>query len=390
MSLTRLFILAVLAFHAGNLLHHWHYRPFFQLHRTQAVVKVLSREFPFSFPDGNLDHFWPFKDYGSLILSKPGAVARYFTHNTRPDILVGKRGRPTFVFIRQEIPYQYAMTAREMEQHYLGQVRPWLQRLTDHGIASLILPMPTKIATERDRLRYLPEPDAWRVENRDRPVTAHAYIDAIENSLPRATINVQKAYADWKRTGSSDPLFLPGDTHWSALGVAIAARAAIEKLRQNGWDLKAPRVERTDYRSPERAISGDLLAGLLIPKGILERLPEFQWSENFYRLAEVTDHCPLRGGRIVLVGTSFSAQRNDTPYGFGPQLAHALHCELIDLNIADGGRALSTLKRMRDQGVTLASQDLVILEFAIRQGWNADEVLPDLKISGEDRNLSQR
>ncbi|MBI2946344.1 MAG: hypothetical protein HYY23_01775 [Verrucomicrobia bacterium] len=245
-------------------------------------------------------------------------------------------------------------------------------QLAARGIRLVLMPVPNKESIYPDRLTSRADALLGVVAPRTR--------DLLER-LRAANVEVIDLFKEFhearQQTGAISPasLYLAQDTHWSPVGVDLAAKAVARRLKELGW-VQPGRVEYGERSVPVRRL-GDILRMMQVP--LIER-----------RVNSETVPCVqvVRGDRgelykdapeseILVLGDSFvRIYQQDEPRaaGFIAHLAKELKQPLFSL-VNDGGGSTLVRQELRGRPAFLKNKKVVLWEFVERdiglglEGW---------------------
>ena len=200
-------------------------------------------------------------------------------------------------------------------------------------------------------------------------------------------LDLESVYRAYKEQAGStsegaDRLYLARDSHWSPVGVELAARTIAERIVAAGW---LDRSEKFARRSVTTERVGDLVRMMQVPQ--LERtIP----SERVVCQQVVdSDGKPIRvddpNAEILLLGDSFlRIYEQDEPgsAGFASQLAYELRRPVAAL-INDGGGTTLVRQELYRRPALLRNKRVVVWEFVERdirfgtEGWQVVPLPPD-------------
>jgi hypothetical protein len=251
----------------------------------------------------------------------------------------------------------------------LSAIIDFRDQLFARGIQLVVMPAPNKESIYPEKLsrRNFAQPGVLSEETRD-----------LLGGLERArvpVVNLFELFASARRTNDSDLLYLPQDSHWSPLGLNLAAAAVANRMiKENAvemgtveFDVRAKTVER----------AGDILRML--------RLPQF---ENGSTLKPVVCEQVLRAdtheiyrdlpdSQVLVLGDSFlRIFQQDEPgaAGFVAHLARKLRQPVASI-INDGGASTLVRQELNRRPNLLANKKVVVWEFVERdirlgtEGW---------------------
>ena len=188
-------------------------------------------------------------------------------------------------------------------------------------------------------------------------------------------VNLFELFASARRTNDSDLLYLPQDSHWSPLGLDLAAAAVANRIIEANtvemgtveFDVRAKTVERV----------GDILRML--------RLPQFENSstskpivcEQVLRADTHEMYRDSADSQVLVLGDSFlRIFQQDEPgaAGFVAHLARKLRQPVASI-INDGGASTLVRQELNRRPNLLANKKVVVWEFVERdirlgtEGW---------------------
>jgi hypothetical protein len=245
-------------------------------------------------------------------------------------------------------------------------IRGHVSALRQAGAARvLLLPVPTKLSILlavdpglRPQVTPLQAPGAHgpapeaSLDGR-RTAEAYAHLSGAFRDLPGVqVVSLQRLFLETAaRGGEEGPLFVPEDTHWTSLGVNLAALAVAHAWR--GTE-RAGLVRVGSL--PEGP--GDLQNMMALPGGAWFRTHPFE--EPLYDIRrEAGRPCEERA---FLVGTSYSTHR---AHHLAAQIAKAAGCPVEDL--ARGGKGpVAMVQALLTERATQLAGAVVIWEFPFR------------------------
>jgi hypothetical protein len=245
-------------------------------------------------------------------------------------------------------------------------------QLAAQGVRLLVMPVPNKDSIYPDRL-------AARAENLRGVVTPRTR--AILDKLRAADIEVVDLFKEFnnaRRQSGFTPetaLYLAQDTHWSPLGMALAAKAAAHRLIELGW-VRQGQAEYTERRAPVQRL-GDLVQMMQAP--IIERsiAPESVSAVQVVRSRDSQIYTDEAEAEILVLGDSFMRiyqQDAPTSAGFIAHLAKELKQPMMSL-VNDGGGSTLVREELCARPVFLKNKKVVLWEFVERdlgaglKGW---------------------
>lgn len=280
------------------------------------------------------------------------------------------------IYLREEVAFQYPATAGWVRDSLVPHLHALARHLEGSGVHFVIVPVPTKISIERARLPTpLPSDQVWKplrapATLRSGNEDAYEVYRTVAEAVPGRTVDLFEAFSLYRERHKGADLFVPADSHWSSLGIAVAAEAVTRKLKGEGWRLPDFQIEKVRDRRPY--YYHDLLGSMQLPIGFLRSNAAFQWLEPLYR---VVPEVPQYQGKLVLAGTSYSDRLRSLDVSFGKVLASALHRTLVDASVSNTD-ALGPLRKIKTEGWVLEKGDLFVWEFALRMMASPEEPTP--------------
>jgi hypothetical protein len=252
-------------------------------------------------------------------------------------------------------------------------------QLAAHGIRLIVMPVPNKESIYPDRLT-------------SRVIAGYVVAPRTQDLLERLraaqveVIDLFKEFGEARRQGGSNgeaALYLQQDTHWSPIGVDLAAKAAAGRLLELGWVHCGGRdyIERP---CPVRRL-GDILRMLQVP--LIERQvePESVSCVQVVRGDTGKLYEDAIDSEILVLGDSFMRVfQQDEPRGAGfvAHLAKELKQPLLAL-VNDGGGSTLVRQELRARPGFLKKKKVVLWEFVERdiglgvEGWKMVALTPE-------------
>lgn len=286
--------------------------------------------------------------------------------------LVGRDGwlfyRPGLACLTGPPPKPSAGRAPESP---LGAILDFRDQLDARGIHLVVVPAPNKESVYPDQL----SPRADHGRGALGPETGQLLADL--GTAGVEVVDLFAAFSEARRSGRSGapPLYLAQDTHWSPAGVALAAQAVAQRLRQRGW---AGRREM-DYATrpaPVRRL-GDLLRMLQVPPLEARAVPEEIEAVQIVRVGDGELYRDDPGSDLLVLGDSFlRVYQQDEPGGAGfiAHLGRELGRPVTSL-VNDGGASTLVRQELFRRSALLRNKRVVIWEFVERdirfgaEGW---------------------
>ncbi|MGB8295871.1 MAG: hypothetical protein WCG85_10630 [Polyangia bacterium] len=243
-------------------------------------------------------------------------------------------------------------------------------QLRRHGIALLVVPVPSKPSIAPERLRRGLAPSL------DLSVNTRRFMDELRGQ----GIDVLDLFTPLVREQRNRPdrprLYLAADTHWTGEGARLAATLLAERVRAVvGADQLLPRV---NYRRETVTVSRrpDIPRMSRLPGESRAFPPE---TTTAYRVLDEAGepYADSDESRILLLGDSFSRiYQTDEPEAAGliANLAYELHTPLASI-VNDGGASTLVRQELARNLEILQGKRIVIWAFAERdlrfgmKGW---------------------
>ena len=156
--------------------------------------------------------------------------------NSRPCQIAGIPGRNGYIFFRRSLEVLLAGDLRLQEngRDPFPAIVNFQRQLKTRGISLLFCAIPVKGAVMCEHLSdNAPGPNQPSVN----PYTVKLLKELTEAGVE--CIDLMPAFTSTARSQGEEPLYMPLDTHWSNLGVRVAARVFAERIRQFPWYERA-------------------------------------------------------------------------------------------------------------------------------------------------------
>jgi hypothetical protein len=291
-------------------------------------------------------------------------------------------GRDGWLFYRPGLEY---LTGRpppdpgRADADPLPAILSFRNQLAARGIHLVLMPAPNKESIYPDRLSGRAGPAQVAVARQTRQLLERLRAAGVE------VVDLFDVFRQAKHKQAAAParaLYLAQDTHWSPAGVALAAKAAAERLLARGWVQPGP-VPYDARPAPVRRV-GDVVRMLQSPP--IERLvgAEDIRCEQVFRRDTQTPYQDAADADILVLGDSFlQIYEQDEPgsAGLAAHLARLLGQPVTSL-ISDGGGATLGRQELHRRPGLLAKKRVVLWEFVERdirfaaEGWQVVP-LPD-------------
>ena len=245
-------------------------------------------------------------------------------------------------------------------------------QLAAQGIQLLVMPVPNKESVYPDRLTRYAKPGHGVLAPSTRELLERLRAAKVE------VIDLFKEFDDARQQGgpgSAVPLYLAQDTHWSPVGVDLAAKAAARRLLELGW-ARPGGVEYTERLVPVRRL-GDILRMLQVPPLERRLVPETVSCARVVRSDDDKPYKDAAEARILVLGDSFMRiYQQDEPEsaGFIAHLAKELKQPMMTI-VNDGGGSTLVRQELHARPLFLKSKKIVLWEFVERdiglgvEGW---------------------
>ena len=252
----------------------------------------------------------------------------------------------------------------------ISAIQSFRERLADRGIELMVVIAPNKASVYPEMLA-----------RRSQRVTQPANPDTLTiiSELTRAGVELVNLFDVFsqERAASSDrtQYYLSQDSHWSAEGVTLAAKAVAKRIQELGW------VEKTEAKYELRPTvikrHGDILEMMQMPQ--VKRLfePEQVYCIKVFDADTDQAYTDNPDSPVLVLGDSFlRIYQSDEPgsAGFIAHLAAELGFDLASI-VSDGGASTLVRQELYRRSALLVNKKLVIWEFVERdirfgtEGW---------------------
>ncbi len=373
--LTILLGLTAVLYHVYNFRHGAFLRPFAGWSRFEVEASFGGESF--ALPLLTRGDAPEARDAASKRIGEAGYVMAYEAGRLPAFIFSGRKDPLHRLYLRDEIRFQFEAARALVEKGFTPRIRAFIESLEKRGVTVIVLPVPTKIAIDRDRLpRALPQDSLWEGKSPRGKEDPYAVYKAYVDAAPEHVVDLHRAYVEYHQLFKSAEIYVPSDTHWSSLGIALAVSEVIKKLKALGWSVREPTI-RYVYSSPAVA-KFDLLAALELPESYLSTAPQLGWREPMYDVPPVTDSSSAH--KVVVAGSCYAIRLaetdgNEPAYGLGAVLGRALGMVSAETNLANVPAA-EPLARLVASHWLLERGDLLVWEFAAKTPPGESEELP--------------
>jgi hypothetical protein len=245
-------------------------------------------------------------------------------------------------------------------------------QLAARGVRLLVMPVPNKESVYPDRLTSRAQPR--------RGVLAPGTQELLQR-LRMAKVEVMDLFKEFHDACQQNdsipliPLYLAQDTHWSPVGVDVAAKAVARRLVELGW-AGPGRVRYTEQFVPVQRL-GDILRMLQVPPVERRVPPETVSCAQVVRSDNGQPYKDAAEAEILVLGDSFMRiYQQDEPEsaGFIAHLAKELNQPMMAL-VNDGGGSTLVRQELSSRPVFLKGKKVVLWEFVERdiglglEGW---------------------
>jgi hypothetical protein len=241
-------------------------------------------------------------------------------------------------------------------------------QLAARGIPLLVMPTPDKEGIYPEKLTWRAASLRTVMGSETREVMNRLQLEHIE------VVDLFELFTKAKMASPS-PLYLAQDSHWSPVGVELAARAVAQRIRQRGWvqlgsvgyEIKSAQVERV----------GDILRMLQVPQLESEATTQSVVCHQVLRQCSAEPYRDEVDSEILVLGDSFlRIYQTDEPgaSGFIAHLARELRQPVTSI-VNDGGASTLVRQELNRRPGWLAHKKVVIWEFVERdirfgaEGW---------------------
>ena len=262
----------------------------------------------------------------------------------------------------------------------LSAIVDFRDQLSAHGIRLVVMPAPNKESIYPEKLSGggSIQPGVLSHETRD-----------LMAGLERAqvpVVNLFELFANARGTNENEPLYLPQDSHWSPLGLNLAATAVAKRLTETtavamgtvNFELRGQTMERV----------GDILRMLRLQQFEKGSASKPILCEQVLRSDTQEKYRDLVDSQVLVLGDSFlRIFQQDEPgaAGFVAHLARNLKQPIASI-INDGGASTLVRQELNRRPNLLVNKQVVIWEFVERDirvgtlGWQKIR-LPEIKRS---------
>ena len=293
-------------------------------------------------------------------LSRPWLQAQQFKwlKEGGEKVVVGRDG---WYFFKPGLKYMLARHDPKKDSKgtndAIGAIVDFRNQLAARGIHLLVVPVPNKESIYPDRLIT----GRKNIE----PMIAPRTRELMEN-LGAANIEFVDLFKEFRGALNEGQLYLAQDTHWSPIGIEVAARAISRRLTELGWVQPG----QTEYHKKPANVHrvGDIIRMLQAPR--IERAiqPESVSAVQVLRAADGKAYADEPSAEILVIGDSFMRiYQQDAPSsaGFIAHLAKELKQPMMSL-VNDGGGSTLVREELAMRPFFLNKKKVVVWEFVER------------------------
>ncbi|MCC6698000.1 MAG: hypothetical protein IT365_20430 [Candidatus Hydrogenedentes bacterium] len=283
-------------------------------------------------------------------------------------------GRDGWLFYRPDVsfllePWPQTVATPVPQDDPLKAIVAFRDALAERGIALLVVPAPGKPSVYPDRLSAR----AARTHT-----GAHGHARAFMDRLEEAGVSCVDLFALYReaRAENADAqLYLARDTHWSPVGLRMAASAVADRIRAEGWIAEGAVAYEEEVVAIQR--EGDVLRMVDAPRIAAEFEPEQVDCQQIIDPATGEPYRDDPASPVLVLGDSFlRIYERDEPgsAGFIAHLARELKQPVASI-VSDGGASTLVRQELQRKPELLRGKKLVVWEFVERdlrfgmEGW---------------------
>lgn len=277
---------------------------------------------------------------------------------------------------------RYLVEPFSNESEVISAIQSFRDRLADRGIELMVVIAPNKASV-------YPEMLARRSQRLTQPANPDTL--AIISELTQAEVEVVNLFEVFsqERAAYSDSTqyYLSQDSHWSAEGVTLAAKAVAKRIQDLGWMEKGE--SKYELRPAVIKRHGDILEMMQTPQVKHHFEPEQVHCIKVFDAETDQPYTDNPDSPVLVLGDSFlRIYQSDEPgsAGFIAHLATELGFDLASI-VTDGGASTLVRQQLYRKSALLANKKVVIWEFVERdirfgtEGWQ-DIPLPVFEPNG--------
>ncbi len=288
-----------------------------------------------------------------------GFVLRYYLEQF-PFDMVAVHTVPLRLYHREHFRYLHRQP-KERLYPMVDVLSDFTQGLERHGVTAVTVPIPTHVELDRDHFfgKKLPYGQTWGDLTPLTPEDPRALYDIFYQKHRKQAVDLEHLYRQAYAQDSSAGLFIPYDFHWASQGIAIAAKGVIDKLIERGWDLESPQVVPAGGET--LSFSRTLVQFLQLPMHFMQVQPEFQFREKHFTLSANSRSIRSGGGRVVLVGSSYSVGMREQDLSLGQLVSRYLRRDLVE-SAFHGAGLQGGLLELSKKGFVFQEGDIFVYE----------------------------
>ena len=296
--------------------------------------------------------FFAFRDAGDKALMGPGGWLFY-----QPGVsYLTQRARPGDSTVKD------AVTA----------VLRFRDDLASRGVRLIVVPAPNKESVYPDQLAWFAAAPEQAIGGETR-----AFLDQC-SAAGLEVVDLFTLFRAARRTSSS-PLYLEQDSHWSPVGMEMAASAVAGRILERGW-LTRGSIDYVARPAPVAEL-GDLVRMIRSPQIEARVPPEAIATSQVVRRDTGALFADDPSPEVLVLGDSFMRiYQHDPPTraGFVAHLALALGCPVAGI-VSDGGASTLVRQNLYRRPRLLSRAKVVVWEFVerdIRLGAEGWQIVP--------------
>jgi hypothetical protein len=244
--------------------------------------------------------------------------------------------------------------------------------LAARGVRLVVVPAPNKESVYPDQLAWFAARPQKAIGDETRAFLAQANAAGVE------VVDLFAHFGAARQT-SSAPLYLEQDSHWSPVGMEMAASAVAGRLLERGWLTPGP-IDYVGRPAPVREL-GDLVRMIRSPQIEARMRPESIATTQVVRRDTGALFADDPSPEVLVLGDSFMRIYQQGPpgqAGFVAHLALALGRPIAGI-ISDGGASTLVRQDLYRRPKLLSRAKVVVWEFVerdIRLGAEGWQIVP--------------
>ncbi|KPL21870.1 MAG: hypothetical protein AMJ75_09200 [Phycisphaerae bacterium SM1_79] len=288
-------------------------------------------------------------------------------------------GHNRWLFYRPAVQYLIEPWSPETDRvqgDIFSAITSFRDQLAERGIKLLVAPVPNKASVYPDMLTR-------RAKHTEKPVNYKTL--EIISLLRQAGIEVVDLFATFRygRSGlipdENKNYYLYRDSHWSPVGMRLAAKTVGQKILELGWVEKG----QTEYtlKPVEVKWQGDILRMIQVPQ--VENMFE-QERIKCVQVVKAATQQPYQDdppSEVLVLGDSFCriySQDEPSAAGFAEHLAYELGSAVTSI-VNDGGASTLVRQQLSRNPNLFANKKVVVWQFVerdIRFGTEGWQIVP--------------